>query len=367
LETEPVESRAEALWDEFIETKIDEDDSTALRRIMSNTDSATDALTDTLHLLGNAVDEEPDMLSEKFFSGYGNALLTSTIASTVQTRYELARSALLVSIFHLVDSGGAADDGDSESIVSIVNTAFGVYQRYRVLKWLVERKGDEADVKSKAGSYQIADTNALSNKTKDASRDGLDIDGFDPTYSLVHSLLTHDQVTAPSTGFNLLFDASEAYLTRLDLVDPAQPQLEPRDVDVRLANAILQQRHTASAKCFTELYPLSAGTAYVRGRACVELGELDEAFNLIKRAATGCKGEHHVELHLRATVMADLTTRWLISLYTPFRFRSQWRIGLLRAYKHAVRRCWSRRSSHLLWPARSSINYRFNTSQVTVH
>lgn len=290
LETEPVEARAEALWDDFLESRMDEEDSTTVRRIMSDTASHLDALTDTLHLLGNAVDEEPDMSSERAFSGYGNALLTSTVASTVQTRYALARGALLVAIFYLVDSAGAADDEESEANVSIVNTASAMYHRYRVLKWLTERSGEEAGVRSRTGPRHTMETNALTKRTKDSLEDGLDVDGVDSTYSLVHCLLAQEQVTAPSTGFNLLFDASEAYLTQLDLVDPARPQLEPRGADIRLAHSVLQQRHTESAKRFTELYPLSAGTAYIRGRAFVELGELDPAFDLLKQAATGCRG-----------------------------------------------------------------------------
>ena len=284
LETEPVESRADALWEDFIEPHFPEDDQNALRRVMSNTASAQDALSDTLHLLGNAIDDDVDMSSNRTFTGYGNALLTSTIASTVLSRYALARSAILVSLFVLAEIGGAGDDEESEAIVSIVDTAFTVYHRYSVLKWLCEQSGEEARIRQKAGK-RIDDLSTSQSRRA--------ADGVDPTYSLIHTLLANKQVTSPQTGFNLLFDASEAYLIGLDLVDPDVPQIEPKEQDVVLAHTILTQGHADTARRLTELYPLSYGTAYVRGRALVELGFFDEAVNLLKQASTGCKGRFH--------------------------------------------------------------------------
>ena len=285
LETEPIESRAEAVWDDYIEPHLPNEDQTALRQIISNTSSNRDALSNTLHLLENAIDEDPGMSSSRIFTGYGNALLTSTITSTVQSRYALSRSTLLVSLFVLAEIGGAGDDEESEAIVSIVDKAFAVYHRYSVLKWLCEQSGEEARIRQKSGK-RFAATDDLA-----TSQSGRGVDEVDPAYSLIHTLLVKDRTTSPQTGFNLLFDASEAYLTRLDLIDPDTPQVEPREQDVLLAFSVLVQGHADTARRLTELYPLSYGTAYVRGRAFVELGFFDDAVSLLKQASTGCKGE----------------------------------------------------------------------------
>lgn len=285
LETEPIESRAEAVWEDYIEPHLPMEDQTALRQTISNTSSTRGALSDTLHLLGNAIDEEPEMSSSRVFTGYGNALLTSTVASTVQSRYALSRGTLLVSLFVLAEIGGAGDDEESEDIVSIVDTAFTVYHRYSVLKWLCEQSGEEALIRQKTGKRTPATDDLASSLSSPGA------DEVDPAYSLVHTLLVKSQPTSPRMGFNLLFDASEAYLTKLDLIDPDTPQTEPREQDVLLAFSVLTQGHADTARRLTELYPLSYGTAYVRGRALVELGFFDDAVSLLKQASTGCKGE----------------------------------------------------------------------------
>jgi nuclear pore complex protein Nup160 len=192
---------------------------------------------------------------------------------------------LLVSLFVLAEIGGAGDDEESEAIVSIVDTAFTVYHRYSVLKWLCEQSGEEARIRQKTGKRSTMDDSA-------PGQSGTRADEVDPTYSLIHALLSVNQVTAPQSGFNLLFDASEAYLIRLDLIDPETPQIEPREQDITLAFSVLTQGHADTARRFTELYPLSYGTAYVRGRALVELGSFNEAVDLLKQASTGCQGRY---------------------------------------------------------------------------
>lgn len=262
LESEPVELRAERLWDEHVEEHVAQDVQITIRQILSNSQSVTDALGDTLHLLGNAVDDDLDVDSNRVFSSSGRALLSSTITSTVQSRYSLARSVLLIALFHVVDQASPADsDDETEASYAILNTAFTVYHRYRVLRWLCEQTGEEMQGEG--------------------------------SYSLLHSLLgqQNQRQALPSTGFDLLFDASERYLTKLDLVDPAVPGIEPREQDVVLAHDILQYGHVDAARRFTSLYPLSSGTAYVRGRALVQLGGIDEAVDLLKQAANGCKGK----------------------------------------------------------------------------
>jgi nuclear pore complex protein Nup160 len=152
----------------------------------------------------------------------------------------------------------------------------------------------------------------------------------------VHSLLARQKSTSPSTGFNLLYDASEVFMLKLDLVGSGSSEidLEPRDRDVVLAYSILMDGHADTARRLTALYPLSAGTAYVRGRALVELGAFDEAVNLLKQAATGCRGEVTLKQRIRAKLTGG---RRFPFIYTPTYIRIKRQIRVLCPYQRAFR------------------------------
>lgn len=305
-ETEPIESRCEALWDDMIEPYFGEEDQLALRRVISNTSSEREALSHTLDLLASehtAIDDNMDTSSDRIFSGSGNALLTSSIASTIQGRYALARKILLVALYHLTDSGadGNGDDGEEfEEVISIVNRAFCIYHRYRVLRWLCEQTGEEGRIRTKASKIpkhrNEGEESALQKRNGSSTQDGLEADGTDPSYSLLHSLLATQRATTPTSGFSLLYDASQAYLDKLDLVDSELVEIEPRSQDVVLAYSVLKDGHADTARQITELYPLSSGTAYIRGRALVETGAFDESVDYLKQAASGCRGKSHFSI-----------------------------------------------------------------------
>jgi nuclear pore complex protein Nup160 len=303
-ETEPIESRCEALWDDMIEPYFGEEDQLALRRVMSNTSSEREAISHTLDLLANdhngTSGEDMDTSSNRVLSGSGNALLTSSIASTVQCRYALARKVLLVALYHLTDSGlDGGDDGDEfEEVISVVNRAFCVYHRYRVLRWLCEQTWEEGRIRIKTATVprhrnEGEESTALQRRSGTKMQDGLEVDGTDPSYSLLHSLLASHGTATPISGFSLLYDASQAYLVKIDLVDGDLVEVEPRDQDVILAHSVLMDGHADTARRITELYPLSAGTAYIRGRALVETGAFDESVDYLKQAASGCRGESY--------------------------------------------------------------------------
>lgn len=300
-ETEPIESRCEALWDDMIEPYFGEEDQLALRRVISNTSSERNALSHTLDLLASdhtAIGDNMDTSSDRIFSGGGNALLTSSIASMIQGRYALARKVLLVALYHLADSGadGNGDDGEEfEEVISIVNRAFCIYHRYRVLRWLCEQTGEEGRIRTKASKTpkhrNEGDENALQKRNGSSTQDGLEADGTDPSYSLLHSLLATQGTSVPTSGFSLLYDASQAYLVKIDLVDSELVEIEPRDQDVVLAYSVLKDGHADTARRMTELYPLSSGTAYIRGRALVETGAFHESVDYLKQAANGSRGK----------------------------------------------------------------------------
>jgi nuclear pore complex protein Nup160 len=296
-ETEPIESRAEALWDGMIEPYFGEDDQLALRRIVSNTATERDAVSHTLDLLAEAVvDEHMDDTadSNRNFSGNGNALLTSTIASTIQSRYALSRKVLLVALYHLAESGTNGEDEESEDVLSLINRAFCIYHRYRVLQWVSEQTGEEGSIRHKNAKVTKRNEGEEGNSVqiRNKHQDGLQNDGTDSSYSLLHSLLCSKSTSSPNTGFSFLYDAAQKYLGQVDLVDSDLVEVEPRNQDVVLAHSVLMDGHADTARRLTELYPLSSGTSYVRARSLVKLGAFEESVDLFKQAVNGCRGEY---------------------------------------------------------------------------
>jgi nuclear pore complex protein Nup160 len=311
-EVEPLESRCEAMWDEMIEPHFGEDDQLSLRRIISNTSHERDALSHTLDLLSSSYPTDDDMESDRVFSGIGNSLLTSSITSTVQSRYALARKVLLVALYHLVES----DSGDEEfeEVIPVVNRAFCVYHRYSVLRWMCEQTGNERRTRVKAGkgAKRIeGEDNGPRNR-----QDGLEADSIDPSYSLLHSLLASQSIKSPTSGFSLIGDASQAYLSKIDLVNDELVELESRDKDIVLAHSILVDGHPDTAGRMTELYPLSSGIAYVRAKALVEVGAFEESVDLFKHAASGVQGESR-----SPSSRKRLMHRWFARLYPTIHYR----------------------------------------------
>jgi nuclear pore complex protein Nup160 len=294
-EVEPLESRCEALWEDLIEPHFGEDDQLSLRRIMSNTPHERDAISHTLDLLSsnNPIDEE---ISDRVFSGTGNTLLTSSISSTVRSRYALARKVLLVALYHLAEG---SEEDEFEEVIAVVNRAFCVYHRYSVLRWMCEQTGNGRTRAKSTKSKREGEETAL------RSRHDLENDGTDPSYSLLHSLLASQSVKTPISGFSLLGDAAQSYLSKLDLVDDELVELEPRDQDVVLAHTILVDGHADTAGRLTELYPLSAGIAYVRARALVEVGAFEESVDLFKQGASGVRGEFNLVQMYTRMLMTD--------------------------------------------------------------
>jgi nuclear pore complex protein Nup160 len=300
-EVEPLESRCEALWEDIIEPHFGEEDQLSLRRIMSNTPHERDAISHTLDLLScnHPIDEE---ISDRVFSGTGNTLLTSSISSTVRSRYALARKVLLVALYHLAEG---SEEKEFEEVIAVVNRAFCVYHRYSVLRWMCEQTGNSKTRTKPTKSKREGEETALRNRPDLG-------DGTDSSYALLHSLLASQSLTTPTSGFSLLGDAAQSYLSKLDLVDDELVELEPRDQDVILAHTILVDGHADTAGRLTELYPLSSGIAYVRAKALVEVGAFEESVDLFKQGASGVRGGFDL-LDLMEADTNDQMVRLLVS------------------------------------------------------
>ncbi|OCF41500.1 hypothetical protein I317_04703 [Kwoniella heveanensis CBS 569] len=299
---EPPEAIAGGLWDDCVEPLLAEEDNTAIRRILSESPSTSRALDESLAILEDTsfplVSAE---LGEMSWSGSGNALLTSAITSYISTRYSLARSVLLTSLFHLGESADpSGDDDEGEDLIELLGRALLVFHRYKALKWVSEQTGEEARERSRVKKSSKRKQNGADDglteglgslRMREGNEDiSVDSDNYDVGYSLLHSLLArHTPLPVGSGSFNRYLEATTGFVTRLGVFSPDQNDIAAQAADIQLAFTILVDGHAQLAGALTDLYPLSAGVSYVKGRAFLECGLVDEAVKHLEKAAGGCK------------------------------------------------------------------------------
>jgi nuclear pore complex protein Nup160 len=314
---QPAEFLAGQLWDDTAEQLLSDEDRMTLRRILSGCLDVRAAFGVTLHLISNFVlPLRGTLVSDLAFSGFGNSILASSISRVVENRYALARKVLLVALFSLTESADViAEEGDeAEDMVEIVAQTMAAYHRMRVLKWVCDQTGEESKERAASrrsnkrklnGGEDVLAEGLGSLNVREAD-EALDTDGYDVSYSLIHSLLarqSHQRI--PRQSIDIYLETAIAYLSEISILEKKQTEIEPQVEDVRLAHAILVDDHPALAYGVTDLYPESAGMVYVRGRASVEQGDLDLAVRYLEKAAAGCKGEY---------IRSDRNWLWLISL-----------------------------------------------------
>ena len=120
---------------------------------------------------------------------------------------------------------------------------------------------------------------------------GLDPDGYDLSYSLIHSMLARR--IPPSISLELISPVSEAvtaFLTGIELISSDRTEIQPEVSDVRFAFIMLIIGHASRASEFTTMYPMSSGMGYVRGRAYLELGDIASTVRNFEMGAAGCRG-----------------------------------------------------------------------------
>lgn len=297
--SQPVETLAGSFWDDMVDPCLSEDDRTAIRRLLSECPNIMRGLTESLDILADlSFPFEGSTFTNLSISGLGNALLTSAVLSIITSRYSLARHILLVSLFYLADT---ADD-EAEELIETLARAMATYHRYRILKWVTEQTGEESQTRSKAkrtskrkingGDATLAEgIGGL--KMREKEQDGLDGDGYEIGYSLTHSLLARrTPQVVKQNSVNAVLEAATGLLSSIGLISKDQIDIEPHETDVKLVYTVLLDGHASVAGQLTELYPLSSGMAFVRGRAYLEVGDVDAAVRNLQHAAAGCEGMH---------------------------------------------------------------------------
>ncbi|WVW84551.1 hypothetical protein I302_106585 [Kwoniella bestiolae CBS 10118] len=298
---EPPEVIAGSVWDDHVEELLAEEDRTSVRRILSESASVSRALDESLNILQQAsFPLASSSLEELNWSGSGKALLTSNIAQFIESRFSLARNVLLVTFFHLFESRDPSyEDDEGEELIAILARALVIFHRYRVLKWVCDQTGEEGRERSKTkrtnkrkvnGGDDVLAEGFGSLRMKEGEDDqGLDSDTYDIGYSLVHSLLAR-QIPQPVTSglINRFVEAASTFVSGINLVDPEQTDVGAQKADLQLSYRILVDGHAQLAGAFTDMYPLSAGISYVKGRAYLECGMIEEAVKFLEKAAAGC-------------------------------------------------------------------------------
>ena len=275
----PVENVAGEFWDDLIEPCLTEEDQMSIRRLLSECPDLARGLSETLAVLVPVDNKSAN--TKLNFSGYANALITSSIASSISARYALARNTLLVAIFHLSETQSSDNDED-EDLIHLLARAFAFYQQCRVQKWLSEQTA-ERDLSR--GTKRNGDLLAEGIWELRMEGEDMESDGFETSYSLVHYLLAHSHMEPVST----ISQASTAFIGSTWSLSAGEYDFEPSGNEVQLAFAILQG-HPELARAFTRLFTLSSGLAYVCGRACMEIGDLEESIRLLRQAASGYQG-----------------------------------------------------------------------------
>ncbi|KAL1412954.1 hypothetical protein Q8F55_000703 [Vanrija albida] len=290
--TVPVEDIASNWWENGVEPFINDTVRSEVQVALAEVSSLPRTLLEALDILQQA---PPATAKEKIaddwsFSGFGNALLSSTISNLVGARYTLALNVLLVSLYYLADSSADEDD----ELFEVLTRAQVTFHRYSVLHWLVEQTGEDAAerrVKRKrTGAKDDFYSKLAGLKVREGGDDGSDADGYELAYSLIHSLLsrTLPQPVPVDTAASL-FDASSTFLSNLNILAKAQVDIEPRADDVKLSAAVLADGHAATARDLIDQYPPSSGLAYVRGKALLETEDYEDGVHELELASAGCE------------------------------------------------------------------------------
>ncbi|WVR06261.1 hypothetical protein IAU60_003291 [Kwoniella sp. DSM 27419] len=301
---EPPEAIAGGMWDDYIEPLLSEENIVSIRRILSESPEVSRALDEALDILEDTTFPSlATRMPESRWSGLGNSLISSAITCSIEARYNLARNVLLTSLFHLSESHDpSGEDEAGEHLIETLGRALTTFHRFRVLQWVTEQTGEEAKERGKLRKANKRKTNGGddvlaegvgNHRTREAefdTSDGLDSDTFEIGYSLLHSLVSRQQSVAVTIGSgDRVAAASSAFLTSIALVSQGQTDVRPHAGDVQFGYKILVDGHAQLAGAFTDLYPLSAGLAYIKGRAYLECGMVDEAVRYLEKASSGCK------------------------------------------------------------------------------
>lgn len=286
------------LWPSFVEPSITNEDAEEMATLLAETSSVPKALRQSLDLLSDLATPFGGERLETGYSGYGIALITSNIAQIVQSRYIFARNTLFVALKYMADTGvnlGINETEEAEELLEVLTKCVSFYHRYRVLKMLCEQTGEGVKEQSKGNKRKLEGDDLLAEGLGGLRVGGSDLGStdYDITYSLLHSLIARQLrpvAINPITSLSPICQVSTQLLRDLNIVQRDQGGVEPGSADVKLAYTVLIDGHSLAAGLIADLYPLSAGMAYIKGRASLVVGTVENAVLCFDQASAGCSG-----------------------------------------------------------------------------
>ena len=285
------DAKADEIWSSYFSSYLSEEDQGSVRRLLSESSNIVNALSSVLDLLASTSISPLEVINEEMrFSGIGNALMAANIAAIVKGRYDLAKDTLLVGIFARIDADGR--DDIEEDFTRILYRAFTTYQRYKTLLYVSEQAADEAKARRGVTSGKRRNGDDANGDWAHVRGESVDFDSYQTSYSLLHSLLSRELSQHVSEApLGEISVASTRFLKSTLSLDAEVWDNVPLQQDVRLAYDVLEDGHPTLAGTITTFYPESSGMFYVRARAYLDLGDIDEAVAHFEKAAAGCRGE----------------------------------------------------------------------------
>ena len=295
--TEPIEAIAGQSWEVYVEPYLSDEVVQGARDHLSDIADIPRALSQTLEVLSSFDSRFIGPFDATLrFSGLSNSLMAAAITTSVLARYELARSALLVSIFLVAVRGGIMDDEEGEDLIRLLSRVFATYHRYRVLLWLCEKPADEARARKliRGVKRRMGDVDPDSFGTRENQSD-LDVDDYETRYSLLHSLLARlaPQPVAPGPA-GLFPSAVASFLSWACSITDGIWDTAPVEKDVSLALIMLEDSQPSHAGALADLFPPSSAMRYIKGRSLLDIEAVDESIVELERAAAGCSGKSTV-------------------------------------------------------------------------
>ena len=252
---ESVEDFAFRIGEEHVSPYMLEDTGDRLRSFLSDCSDVPTGLQLALDVLAEFDVSAADMP----YSGFGNALLTSTIQATISSRHRFAQNVFLIMLFYLAD----ADLDDEEAVFDLVSQSIDMWNQYGLRKWLASASAPEAAIPPKKRMDDIS-SNLSSLRVGDKESDG-----YDTSVSLIHHLLASQ---LPPLAPELALAAS-TWLSQIS--------------DEALGLAILHSGLPLLAGEYADRLPASSCVMYLRGRAAVVAGDVEGIVANFEKAASG--------------------------------------------------------------------------------
>ncbi|KAG8991396.1 hypothetical protein FRB90_001364, partial [Tulasnella sp. 427] len=207
------------------------------------------------------------------------AWITAYVSATIQSRYQLALSLLIVTLFVIEEM--------PDQLVNeppILGDVFQAFQVLSILNHLAERSADHPDAKAPTAG----DTDEILVKLNSMRVSSLGPQTSPQVHIVSYSLL-HSLLFLPKNNFDI-YDQAHAFLRSNGLLTP--PSRRPTlAAEVKLVESLRVDGHLQTAREIAGWLPSAPGVAYVLARTWLDQGRPDEAVPLFEQVAVSFDDE----------------------------------------------------------------------------